>query len=173
MVGEEASMRKAIVMAGGQGSRLWPLNLSRPKPLVPIANRPVMAYILEWLRRHGVSEVLVTLHYRADHIRRAFGDGRSFGLSLTYRVEEAPLGTADSRCGKPRSTHPGGGGGAFRRRRRLRRGPGPGRRLVARGIDTVAGDAQEQLQRHQTRQIRIARRQIRPALFGFLVGAVH
>jgi mannose-1-phosphate guanylyltransferase/phosphomannomutase len=89
-------MRKAIVMAGGQGSRLWPLTFSRPKPLVPIANRPVMAYILEWLRRHGVSDVLVTLHYRADHIRRAFGDGHSFDLSLSYRVEEAPLGTAGS-----------------------------------------------------------------------------
>lgn len=89
-------MRKAIVMAGGQGSRLRPLTLFRPKPLVPVANRPVLAYILEWLRGHGFTEVLVTLHYRADDIRRAFGDGRSFGLRMSYRVESEPLGTAGS-----------------------------------------------------------------------------
>ena len=62
-VTEEKRMRKAIVMAGGQGSRLQPLTLTRSKPLVPVANRPVLAYILEWLRGHGFSEVLVTLHY--------------------------------------------------------------------------------------------------------------
>src|SRR5712691_13215908 len=95
-VTEERGMRKAIVMAGGQGSRLQPLTLTRPKPMVPVANRPVMAHILEWLRGHGFAEVLVTLHYRADDIRRAFGDGRSLGLKITYRVEEKPLGTAGS-----------------------------------------------------------------------------
>lgn len=87
-------MRKAIVMAGGQGSRLWPLTATRPKPLVPVANRPVMAYLLEWLRRHDVTEVLVTLSYRADDIRRAFGDGRALGLTIAYHVEAQPLGTA-------------------------------------------------------------------------------
>ena len=56
-------MRKAIVMAGGQGSRLRPLTLTRPKPMVPVANRPVMAHILNWLRGHGFTDVLVTLHY--------------------------------------------------------------------------------------------------------------
>jgi mannose-1-phosphate guanylyltransferase/phosphomannomutase len=89
-------MRKAIVMAGGQGSRLRPLTLHRPKPLVPVVNRPVLAHILAWLRRHEVAEVLLTLHYRADDIRRAFGDGRSLGLQLTYRTEKEPLGTAGS-----------------------------------------------------------------------------
>jgi mannose-1-phosphate guanylyltransferase/phosphomannomutase len=89
-------MRKAIVMAGGQGSRLRPLTLARPKPLVPVANRPVLAHILSWLRWHGFTEVLITLHYRASDIRRAVGDGRSFGLQITYRVEEEPLGTAGS-----------------------------------------------------------------------------
>jgi mannose-1-phosphate guanylyltransferase/phosphomannomutase len=89
-------MRKAIVMAGGQGSRLRPLTLTRPKPLVPVANRPVLAHILDWLRRHDFSEVLITLHYRADDIRRAIGDGRTLGLKVTYRIEEEPLGTAGS-----------------------------------------------------------------------------
>lgn len=89
-------MRKVVVMAGGQGARLKPLTLTRPKPLVPIANCPVMAHILEWLRRQGFTEILVTLHYRADDIRQAFGDGRSLGLEITYREEKAPLGTAGS-----------------------------------------------------------------------------
>lgn len=87
-------MRKAIVLAGGQGSRLWPLTLTRPKPLVPVANQPVIAHILHWLRRHDFSEVLVTLHYRANDIRRALEDGHSFGLKIDYRVENEPLGTA-------------------------------------------------------------------------------
>src|SRR5712692_9681537 len=81
-------------MAGGQGSRLRPLTLTRSKPMLPVANRPVLVHILEWLRGHGVSDVLMTLHYRAEEIRRAFGDGRSLGLRITYRVEEQPLGTA-------------------------------------------------------------------------------
>jgi mannose-1-phosphate guanylyltransferase / phosphomannomutase len=87
-------MRKAIVMAGGQGSRLWPLTITRPKPLMPVANRPVIAHILQWLRRHDFSAVLVTLHYRANDVRRALGDGHSFGLEIAYQVEKEPLGTA-------------------------------------------------------------------------------
>src|SRR5437667_3215946 len=93
---KERRMRKAIVMAGGQGSRLRPLTLTRPKPMVPVGNRPVMAHILDWLRGHGITDVLVTLHYLADEIRHAFGDGRSQGLKIAYRVEEKPLGTAGS-----------------------------------------------------------------------------
>jgi NDP-sugar pyrophosphorylase family protein len=79
------TMRKAIVMAGGQGLRLWPLTLSRPKPLMRVANRPVMAYILEWLRGYGVTEVLITLNYRADDICREFGDGRRVGRGKWIR----------------------------------------------------------------------------------------
>ncbi len=89
-------MRKAIVMAGGQGSRLRPLTLTRPKPMVPVVNRPVLTHILAWLRRHGVSEVLITLHYRADDIPREVGCGSAHGLKISYRVEEEPLGTAGS-----------------------------------------------------------------------------
>jgi mannose-1-phosphate guanylyltransferase / phosphomannomutase len=89
-----AKMKRAIVMAGGQGSRLWPLTATRPKPLVPVANRPVIAHILHWLRRHDFSEVLIALHYRAEDLRRALGTGRGFGLRITYQVEKEPLGTA-------------------------------------------------------------------------------
>src|SRR5690349_24130012 len=87
-------MRKAIVMAGGLGSRLWPLTATRPKPLVSIASRPVIAHILHWLRRHDFSEVLIALHYRAEEIAYALGTGHGYGLRITYQVEKAPRGTA-------------------------------------------------------------------------------
>src|SRR5258707_12860167 len=90
---KERRMRKAIVMAGGQGSRLRPLTLTGPKPMVPVANRPVMAHILDWLRGHGFTEVLETPHYMADEYRSAFADGPSPRLKITYRVGEKPLGT--------------------------------------------------------------------------------
>ena len=85
---------KAVVMAGGEGSRLRPLTSRRPKPLAPIVNKPVMEHILDLLRRHGITEVVATLHYLADEIESYFGDGSAFGVSLKYVVEDTPLGTA-------------------------------------------------------------------------------
>lgn len=87
---------KAVVMAGGEGSRLRPLTINRPKPMVPIANRRVMGHILELLRRHNFSEVIATLQYRADDIQNYFGDGSQFGIPINYSVEPHPLGTAGS-----------------------------------------------------------------------------
>jgi len=85
---------KAVVMAGGEGSRLRPLTSRRPKPLAPIVNKPVMEHILDLLRRHGITDVVATLHYLADEIESYFGDGSAFGVSLRYVVEDTPLGTA-------------------------------------------------------------------------------
>jgi mannose-1-phosphate guanylyltransferase/phosphomannomutase len=59
---------KAVVMAGGEGSRLRPLTSSRPKPLAPVANKPVMHHIVDLLRRHGITYIVATLHYLADEI---------------------------------------------------------------------------------------------------------
>jgi mannose-1-phosphate guanylyltransferase / phosphomannomutase len=87
---------KAVLMAGGEGSRLRPLTCNCPKPLVPIVNKPIMQHILELLKRHGVTEVVVTLHYLADQIRATFGDGSDLGMTLHYTVEDTPLGTAGS-----------------------------------------------------------------------------
>lgn len=87
---------KAVVMAGGEGSRLRPLTCNRPKPLVPIVNKPIMQHILELLVRHGFTDVIATLHYLADEIETYFGDGREFGVRMRYTVEESPLGTAGS-----------------------------------------------------------------------------
>ncbi|MGH2368419.1 MAG: sugar phosphate nucleotidyltransferase, partial [Chloroflexota bacterium] len=87
---------KAVVMAGGEGSRLRPLTIGRPKPMVPIVNAPVMEHIFGLLRRHGVTEVVVTLQYLARVIQEYFGDGSEFGMKIHYTVEETPLGTAGS-----------------------------------------------------------------------------
>ena len=83
-------------MAGGEGSRLRPLTSRRPKPLVPIAGRPIMEHILELLRDHGITEVVVTLQYLGAEIRNHFGDGADLGMHIDYVVEDVPLGTAGS-----------------------------------------------------------------------------
>jgi len=87
---------KAIIMAGGEGSRLRPLTCGCPKPMVPLMDRPVMSYAIELIRRHGVREAAATLHYLPDMVRDYFGDGARFGVSMTYFEEKEPLGTAGS-----------------------------------------------------------------------------
>jgi len=87
---------KAVVMAGGEGSRLRPLTSSLPKPLVPVAGRPIMEHILLHLRRHQLRDVVATVQYMGASIRNYFGDGSDQGVALTYSVEDSPLGTAGS-----------------------------------------------------------------------------
>jgi mannose-1-phosphate guanylyltransferase / phosphomannomutase len=87
---------KAVVMAGGEGSRLRPITSNRPKPLVPICNTPIMEHILTLLKRHEITEVVSTLHYLADEIQGYFGDGSDFGIPMDYSIEDTPLGTAGS-----------------------------------------------------------------------------
>src|SRR5262245_61727959 len=87
---------KAVLMAGGDGARLRPLTVGRPKPMVPVVNKTVMTHILELLRNHGVTEVIVTLPYLASVIQAAFEDGSNLGMKLHYVVEDIPLGTAGS-----------------------------------------------------------------------------
>ena len=83
-------------MAGGEGSRLRPLTSRRPKPLVPVVGRPCMEHVLRLLRRHGITEVIITLQYLGATIRNYFGDGAELGMHLEYVVEDRPLGTAGS-----------------------------------------------------------------------------
>ncbi|MBA2287678.1 MAG: NTP transferase domain-containing protein [Ktedonobacteraceae bacterium] len=87
---------KAVVMAGGEGSRLRPLTIRRPKPMVPIVGKPVMEHILNLLKRHGITEVVVTVQYLASNIEDYFGNGSHFGMRITYSREDTPLGTAGS-----------------------------------------------------------------------------
>src|SRR5262249_37206156 len=93
--GRQTSM-KAVVMAGGEGSRLRPLTIRRPKPMVPIVGKPVMEHILHLLKRHGITEVVVTVQYLASNIEDYFGNGSQFGMRITYSREDVPLGTAGS-----------------------------------------------------------------------------
>ncbi|GCE06397.1 mannose-1-phosphate guanyltransferase [Dictyobacter aurantiacus] len=87
---------KAVVMAGGEGSRLRPLTIRRPKPMVPIVGKPVMEHILNLLKRHGITEVVVTVQYLANNIEDYFGNGSQLGMRITYSREDVPLGTAGS-----------------------------------------------------------------------------
>ena len=87
---------KAVVMAGGEGTRLRPLTSNQPKPMVPIVGKPCMEHIIELLIRHGIDEIVVTVAYLPQVIRGYFGDGEALGVTLHYSVEETPLGTAGS-----------------------------------------------------------------------------
>jgi len=87
---------KAVVMAGGEGTRLRPLTINRPKPMVPMVNEPMIAHILDLLKRHGITDVVITVQYLAANIQDHFGDGEGLGMNIVYSVEESPLGTAGS-----------------------------------------------------------------------------
>ena len=87
---------KAVIMAGGEGTRLRPLTSNAPKPLLPLVNRPMMEHIVDLLKRHGIDEIVVTVAFMANAIRDYFGDGSEFGVSIAYATEETPLGTAGS-----------------------------------------------------------------------------
>ncbi|HEY9062087.1 MAG TPA: mannose-1-phosphate guanyltransferase [Pseudobacteroides sp.] len=87
---------KAIIMAGGEGSRLRPLTCDLPKPMVNVANKPIMEHIINLLKLHGITEIGITLMYLPQKIRDYFGNGSSFGVNLHYFTEDTPLGTAGS-----------------------------------------------------------------------------
>lgn len=87
---------KAVVMAGGEGTRLRPMTSSMPKPLLPVVNRPIMEHVLRLLKRHGLTETVVTVQFLASLVKNYFGDGEELGMELTYANEEKPLGTAGS-----------------------------------------------------------------------------
>lgn len=85
---------KAVILAGGEGTRLRPLTLERPKPMVPLFGRPVLEHILLLLRRNGFDQVALSLRYLPQVVRDYFGDGSAWGMELHYFVEQDPLGTA-------------------------------------------------------------------------------
>ena len=86
---------RAVLMAGGSGTRLRPLTCDMPKPMVPILNRPIAEHIINLLKRHNITEIIATLHYLPDVMKDYFQDGKKFGVQMTYAIEEdQPLGTA-------------------------------------------------------------------------------
>jgi mannose-1-phosphate guanylyltransferase len=84
---------QALVLAGGEGTRLRPLTLTVPKPAMPLAGRPFLTFMLDWLAGHGVTEAILSCGYRSDGVRRVLGDIYE-GMRLRYVIEEEPLGTA-------------------------------------------------------------------------------
>lgn len=87
---------KAVIMAGGEGTRLRPLTCDIPKPMLPLLNRPTIEYIIELLKKHGITDIAVTLQYLPEQIEEYFEDGQKWGVNLRYFREETPLGTAGS-----------------------------------------------------------------------------
>ncbi len=87
---------KAVIMAGGEGTRLRPLTSNQPKPMMPIANRPMMEHVVDLLKKHGLDDIVVTVAFQANAIRTYFGNGSEFGVRMVYATEENPLGTAGS-----------------------------------------------------------------------------
>ena len=87
---------KAVIMAGGEGSRLRPLTYNQPKPMIPMANRALMEHVVALLKRHGFNEIVATVGFQANAIQNYFGGGAEFGVHMVYASEEAPLGTAGS-----------------------------------------------------------------------------
>ncbi len=85
---------KAMIMAAGVGSRLMPLTMNIPKPMIPVANKPLMDIIIELLKRHEINDLISNLHYHSRMISDYFGDGSEFGVNLQYSLEEELMGTA-------------------------------------------------------------------------------
>src|SRR3954453_11467381 len=84
---------QALILAGGQGTRLMPLTSNVPKPVVPLVDRPFIAFMLDWLKGHGVDDVVMSLGNLAEGVRAVLGDGQELGLRLRYTEEPRPLGT--------------------------------------------------------------------------------
>ncbi|MBI4408488.1 MAG: nucleotidyltransferase family protein, partial [Gemmatimonadetes bacterium] len=85
---------KGVILAGGFGTRLKPLTIQRPKPMVPVANRPIMEHTVELLKRHGITDLVAILYFQPEQIMRYFGDGAAFGVRMQFVIADAVYGTA-------------------------------------------------------------------------------
>ncbi|MEE9323256.1 MAG: nucleotidyltransferase family protein [Candidatus Aenigmarchaeota archaeon] len=85
---------KAVILAGGKGERLRPLTHKTPKPLLTIKNRTILEYVIDYLKSYGIRDLIITIGYRGEQIKKFFGNGKKFGVRIEYSVEKKPLGTA-------------------------------------------------------------------------------
>ncbi|MEO6727093.1 MAG: NDP-sugar synthase [Blastocatellia bacterium] len=86
---------KAMILAAGFGTRLWPLTVGRTKPALPFLNRPLIAFTIDYLRRYGFEDVVINLHHEPESVRQQIGDGSRFGVRIHYSLEEPEiLGTS-------------------------------------------------------------------------------
>ena len=84
---------KAVILVGGEGTRLRPLTCNIPKPMVPVVNRPFLEHTFSYLKRHNIDEVILAMGYLPHRIKEHFSDGKDYGIKLTYEVEDSPMGT--------------------------------------------------------------------------------
>jgi len=85
---------KAVIMAGGFGTRIHPLTINLPKPMIPLINRPIMEHIIELLKQHGITDLILLLYHQPEVIKKYFGDGSEFGVHITYVTPLEDFGTA-------------------------------------------------------------------------------
>lgn len=86
--------RKALILAGGQGTRLRPITHEIPKPLIPLHDKPILQHTIDLFKRYGITEILISVGYKAEKIKEFFGNGKRFGVDIIYLEENEPLGTA-------------------------------------------------------------------------------
>ena len=88
-------LMKAMILAAGFGTRLWPLTIERTKPAIPFLNRPLIAYTIDYLKQYGITDIIINLHHEPDSVREQIGDGAEYGVRIHYSLEEPEiLGTA-------------------------------------------------------------------------------
>lgn len=85
-------VNSAIILAGGKGERLRPYTNDRPKVMVELDGKPILAWQIEWLKSHGISKFILTVSYKHEVVQKYFGDGSKFGIEIDYSIEETPLG---------------------------------------------------------------------------------
>jgi len=85
---------KAIILAGGLGKRLRPLTNNKPKPMVPLGGKPILVYVINWVKKNGIKEIVLCVSYLHKTIEDYFGDGKKFGVKIEYAVSSKPLATA-------------------------------------------------------------------------------
>lgn len=86
--------RKALILAGGRGTRLRPITHEIPKPLVPLHDKPILQHTIDLFKKYGITEILISVGYKAEKIKEYFGNGKRFGVDIIYIEESEPLGTA-------------------------------------------------------------------------------
>lgn len=90
----EKRVKKALILAGGKGTRLRPITYEIPKPMVPIQGRPLLEHTIEFLKKHDIRDIIISIGFLGDKIREYFGDGSKLGVRISYVDETEPTGTA-------------------------------------------------------------------------------
>ncbi len=86
-------VKQAVILAAGEGQRLKPFTALKPKVMLPIANKPILQYVIESLAKNGVFQLVIVVGYRKEQVQDYFGSGEKFGVDITYVVQEQQLGT--------------------------------------------------------------------------------